>query len=112
MILKRSNSFCPRDVYESFEGVVKDRQSKGLKVEATFVGVSETKVVDAMLDKANNEAEVTLRFVGEMTSSVKNADDEIIEGDPNAIKKQKDVWTFARIMGSDDPNWELVATGE
>ena len=28
------------------------------------------------------------------------------------IKKQRDVWTFARIMGSDDPNWKLVATGE
>ena len=37
---------------------------------------------------------------------------EVIEGDAAVIKRQKDVWTFARIMGSDDPNWELVATGE
>jgi predicted lipid-binding transport protein (Tim44 family) len=36
----------------------------------------------------------------------------VIEGDPKAVKTQRDVWTFARNMGSDDPNWQLVATGE
>jgi len=39
-------------------------------------------------------------------------DGDIVEGDPNEIKRQKDVWTFARMMGTDDPNWRLVATGE
>ncbi len=37
---------------------------------------------------------------------------EIVEGDPSTIKRQRDVWTFGRVMGSDDPNWQLVATGE
>ena len=59
-----------------------------------------------------SEGEVTVRFVGELTSVVRNAEGEIVEGDPNTIKKQRDVWTFARTMGSDDPNWILVATGE
>ena len=36
---------------------------------------------------------------------------EVVEGDPNEIKRQRDVWTFARTMGTDDPNWQLVATG-
>ena len=35
-----------------------------------------------------------------------------IEGDAKKIKRQKDSWTFARTMGSDDPNWKLIATGE
>jgi len=43
---------------------------------------------------------------------VKNTDGDVVEGNPNEIKRQRDVWTFARIMGSDDPNWQLVATGE
>ena len=60
----------------------------------------------------SGEGEVTVRFIGELTSAVKNADGEIIEGDPNEIKRQRDVWTFARTMGADDPNWQLVATGE
>jgi predicted lipid-binding transport protein (Tim44 family) len=48
--------------------------------------------------------------VGELTSVVRNAEGEVIEGDPSEIKRQRDVWTFARKMGSDDPNWTLVAT--
>jgi predicted lipid-binding transport protein (Tim44 family) len=42
---------------------------------------------------------------------VRDAEGTIVEGNPNEIKKQRDVWTFAREMGSDDPNWKLVATG-
>ena len=52
------------------------------------------------------------RFVGELTSVVRNAEGEIVEGNPTEIKRQRDVWTFARDMGADDPNWQLVATGE
>jgi len=104
--------FLSRDVYDSFASVVQDRQSKGLKVETTFIGVRDTMIVDAMFDKANNEAEVTMKFVAELSSVVKNEDGETVEGDAHAVKRQKDVWTFARIMGSDDPNWKLVATGE
>ena len=49
--------------------------------------------------------------MGELTSVVRNEAGEIVEGNPNEIKKQRDVWTFARTMGEDDPNWRLVATG-
>ncbi len=104
--------FLSRDVFDSFAQVVDDRQSRGLRVDASFVGVSELKITDAMFDKANNNAEITLKFVAELTSAVKNQDGEIVEGDTSSIKRQKDVWTFGRIMGNDDPNWELVATGE
>jgi predicted lipid-binding transport protein (Tim44 family) len=45
-----------------------------------------------------------------LTSVVRNADGQVVEGDPNEIKRQRDVWTFARHMGASDPNWELVAT--
>ena len=51
-----------------------------------------------------------MRFVGELTSVVRDKGGDIIEGSPTAIKRQKDTWTFARVMGSDDPNWLLVAT--
>lgn len=110
--LETLKGFLSADVYDSFEAVITERQSKGLQVDANFIGVRELKVADAMFDDANNEAEITMKFVGEITSCVKNAEGEIVEGDPAVIKRQKDVWTFARIMGSDDPNWELVATGE
>ena len=57
-------------------------------------------------------AEITVRFSGELTSVVRNKAGDVVEGKPDEIKRQRDIWTFARAMGSDDPNWLLVATGD
>ena len=103
--------FLSRDVFESFDEVVQLREREGLKVEASFVGVREVDLSDATFDTDTKEAEITVRFVGELTSVVRNREGEIVEGDPKTIKQQRDVWTFARAMGSDNPNWKLVATG-
>ncbi len=104
--------FLSDDVYEAFEGVIKERKEKGLLVEATFVGVREMSLIDAEYDTGTDEAELTVRFIGELTSVVRDSAGDIVEGNPNEVKRQRDVWTFARKIGSDDPNWQLVATGE
>ena len=104
--------FLSRDVYESFMEVVETRERQGLTVEASFVGLRDVRILNADFDRGNAEAEITVRFEAELTSAVRNASGDIVEGDPNEIKRQRDVWTFARRMGVDDPNWQLVATGE
>lgn len=104
--------FLSDDVYEAFEGVIEERKEKSLLVEANFVGVRELSLLDAEYDTDTDEAELTVRFVGELTSVVRDSAGDIVEGNPNEIKRQRDVWTFARKIGSDDPNWQLVATGE
>lgn len=98
------------DIYETFAEVVESREEQGLKIEAEFIGVREVKLVDATFDEDTGEAEVSIRFVGELTSAVRNNAGEIIEGSSTEIKRQKDTWAFARKMGSDDPNWLLVST--
>lgn len=103
--------FLSADVYEAFAEVVEARQAQGLTIEFTFVGVSELKLQEVEFDEVGNEAEVTVRFVGEMTSVVRDNAGDIVEGSVNDIKRQRDVWTFARTMGTNDPNWTLVATG-
>lgn len=103
--------FLASDVMETFEEVIRQREAQGLSIDASFVGVRELALQDASFDRSDNMAEVTVRFVGELTSAVRNAAGEVVEGDPNAIKRQRDVWTFGRKMGSSDPNWVLVATG-
>lgn len=102
--------FLADDVMETFETVINQRNEQGLSIEAEFVGVREITLNNATFDRSSSEAEITVRFVGELTSVVRNSDGEIIEGDSSEIKRQRDVWTFARTMGSDDPNWALVAT--
>lgn len=104
--------FLSEDVYESFEAGIAQREEQGLTVEAEFVGVRETVLEEATLDPDTNEAELTVRYLGELTFAVYDQEGTLVEGSPTKIKRQKDVWTYARRIGSDDPNWQLVATSE
>ena len=103
--------FISEDVYEALSSVVDEREKKGLTVEANFIGISDMVLKSASFDEADKEAEITMRFKSEMTYQVRDAGGDVIEGNENEVKRQKDVWTFARDMGADDPNWHLVATG-
>lgn len=103
--------FLAPEVYESFVGAIDARETEGLKVDAKFVGLRELKLVAAEFDNASKLAEITISFVGELTSVVRDRAGGIVEGNPEEIKRQRDVWSFARTMGSADPNWQLVATG-
>ncbi len=100
------------EVAEAFDEVIAQRKAEGLRIEANFVGVREVTLVNATFDRTSREGDVTVRFGGELTSVVKNAEGQVIEGNANDIKRQRDVWTFSRVMGSNDPNWVLVATEE
>ena len=100
------------DVYAAFEGVIASRERDGLKVDSRFIGVRDLKVDSLRFDDDTAEADLTLRFVGEMITAVRDAEGRIVEGDPNEIRRQTDVWTFSRVMGSPNPNWLLSATGE
>jgi predicted lipid-binding transport protein (Tim44 family) len=108
--LDNLQGFLAEDVFDSFVDAVAQREDQGLTIEAEFIGVRETAVINASFDETTRVAEVTMRFVAELTSVVRNRDGEIVEGDPKAVKRQKDIWVFARSMGADDPNWQLVAT--
>jgi predicted lipid-binding transport protein (Tim44 family) len=110
--LSEIKPFLSDDVYEAFAGVVEAREKEGLSVDFTFVGISETTLVGAEFDNATNEAEVSVKFLSESTSAVYDKGGDLKEGSTTDIKKQRDVWTFGRTMGTGDPNWFLVATGE
>jgi predicted lipid-binding transport protein (Tim44 family) len=99
-------------VNATFAEVVQAREREGLTIESTFVGLRELSLQNATFDSATREGEITVRLTGELTSVVRNRAGDVVEGSPTAIKRQRDVWTFARRMGVDDPNWQLVATGE
>jgi predicted lipid-binding transport protein (Tim44 family) len=104
--------FLDADVFESFSEAVAAREAQGLTVEATFIGISELTLQSAEFDTATSEGEISVRFVAELNSVVRNKLGEVVEGSPTEIKRQRDVWTFSRQMGAKDPNWLLVATGD
>lgn len=109
--LSEIQPFLGEDVFDTFVDVVAAREDQGLKIEAEFVGVREISIHRVNFDKDTNMAEITMRFVGELTSVVRDKGGDIVEGSPDTVKRQKDTWTFARTMGANDPNWLLVATG-
>lgn len=109
--IEKVKPFLSKDVYDSFAEVVAARQSRGLTVTSQFIGLRELALTAADFDRGTGEAEITVRFTGELISSAKDAQGNVVEGDPRAPRKQRDSWTFARTMGANDPNWELVATG-
>lgn len=106
--LSEVRGFLAPPVAEAFESVIADRKARGLVTEAQFLGTRETALAAAEFN--NGSAEVSVRFVAEMIVATRDADGNVVEGDAKSPRKQRDTWTFARQMGSNDPNWQLVAT--
>lgn len=110
--LEKVRPFLSADVEHSFEEAIRDREEQGLSVDAKFVGLRELVLQEATFDATTKTAEIVVKHVGELTSVVRNKAGEVIEGSATEVKKQRDIWTYSRRMGVDDPNWQLVATGE
>ena len=108
--LNKIKKLSSKDVYTAFKEVIDDRNQKGLQVEAIFGGVRDIRIKDVKLNKKNLEANITMVFQCDITYSIKDKNNKIIEGGPDKVKKQKDVWTFTRKMNSDIPNWYLTKT--
>ena len=110
--LDRIRPFLSDDVEASFAEAITQREVDGLTIEANFLGIKELTLHDATFTPDSRFGEIAVRFVADQTYVVRNKAGEIVEGSPREVKKTRDIWTFARQMGSDDPNWQLVATGD
>ncbi|MFZ1107570.1 MAG: Tim44/TimA family putative adaptor protein [Rhodomicrobium sp.] len=97
-----------REVFDSFNAVIKEREARGETNEFSFVGISSAGIVDASF--AGRIAHVTVRFVSELVTAIRDRSGNVIEGDIKAVRQVTDVWTFARDISSRNPNWRLVAT--
>ncbi len=105
-------SLLAPDVYQAFESGIDTRESEGLRVEARFIGVRDARVEGIEFDPDSSIADVSIRFTGELITAVRDAENRVVEGDPNEIRRQSDLWTFSREMGASDPNWLLTGTGD
>jgi predicted lipid-binding transport protein (Tim44 family) len=102
------NNLLAREVYEGFEAAISERETKGNKVENRFVSIDSANITAVEL--RSKTAQVTVRFVSQLVSVTRDKDDNVVDGNPDAVTDVTDVWTFARDLSSRDPNWKLVAT--
>ena len=97
-----------KEMFNRFSEVIDERKNKQLKSETTFIGFKSTKILE--FKKIENVYKVTVNFVSEMITYVKDKNNQIIEGNPDTIKTVNDVWRFAKNMWNEDPTWYLIDT--
>lgn len=95
-----------KDLYKSFDDVIKERSVKKITSEMTFIGIKETKVLDVNIISSVHK--VKTKFVSEIVNCLKNDKGEVIEGNPEQIKLVTDVWVFQKDLKSNDPTWYLT----
>ena len=103
-------SLLSDDVLNSFSSVIDERNSKNETVEFNFIGIEKSEIVHKDLKK--NPMEVTVRFISEMITCIKNSKDEVISGSLNQVQKITDVWTFEKVKDKKSSNWLLTATSD
>ena len=105
---KTLKNLLSRDVYEGFDRAIGEREKRGEKAETTFVSIDKAEIVG--VEVRNQVAHMMVRFVSQLITATRNAEGAVVDGSAEAVVEVTDVWTFARPIGSRDPNWQLVAT--
>ncbi len=106
--LKKIKSLLDEKVFNQFSNALSERKKKGFVSDTTFIGINSAKIIDHK--EQNNFFEVTVDFVSEIISCVRNTEKKIISGDPKKVKKVHDTWKFSRDVRSTNPNWFLTET--
>ena len=101
-------SLLNKDVYNSFNDAIKERFTKQLKNETTFIGINSAEIKEH--EQNNDLLEVSVNFISEIITCIKDKDNKIISGDPQKIKRVNDTWKFSRNVRSQNPNWQLIKT--
>ena len=97
-----------KKIFDQFNEAIKERENKGHISETTFIGVSSAKIKE--YEQVNNMIEVTVDFVSEIISCIKDKNNKILSGDPKKVKTVFDIWKFSRDLSSNNPNWLLIDT--
>jgi predicted lipid-binding transport protein (Tim44 family) len=105
---KTLKNLLARDVFDNFAKAIAERESRGETTETRFVAIEKAEITEAEV-KANM-MQLTVRFLSQIVTTTKNKAGETIESASNGMTDITDVWTFARPIGTNDPNWKLVAT--
>ena len=106
--LVASKPLLSKKIQDQFEEALKERSKRGHYAEITFIGVNSATIKEHK--KINQILNVTVDFVSEVITCIKDKDKKIISGDPEKIKKIYDTWVFSRDIRSNNPNWQLVDT--
>jgi predicted lipid-binding transport protein (Tim44 family) len=95
-----------KDIYNQFDDALRERSKRGHFAEITFIGVNKAEIKEHK--KTGNILNVTVDFIAEVITCIRDKEKKIVSGDPEKIKKIYDTWVFSRDTTSPNPNWQLV----
>ena len=104
--LTSSKPLLGKKIYKQFKDALLERESKGHFAEITFIGINSATIKEHEI--IENDLEVTVDFVSELITCIKDKSKKIISGDPQKAKKVYDTWKFSKDLRSVDPNWLLI----
>jgi len=105
-LLTKSKPLLSKKISDQFNEALSERKNKGHFAEITFIGINSADIKEHK--KANSILNVTVNFVAEVITCIRDKDKKIISGDPEKIKKIYDTWIFSRDTKSNNPNWLLI----
>ena len=103
-----SRSLLNAEIFNQFNEALKQRSARGHYAEITFIGLNSAEIKEHK--KIGNILNVTVDFIAEVITCIRDKDKKIVSGDPEKIKKIYDTWVFSRDTTSVNPNWQLVNT--
>ena len=106
--LTTSKSLLSKKIFDQFNQALQERSKRGHYAEITFIGIDSAKIKEHK--KIDSFLQVTVDFVGEVITCIRDKEKKIISGNPDKIKKIYDTWVFSRDVRSNNPNWQLVDT--
>ncbi len=104
--ITNSKVLLNHDIYNKFNEALKERSSRGHYAEITFIGVNSAVIKEHK--KIGKILNVTVDFIAEIITCIRDKDKKIVSGNPEKIKKIYDTWVFSRDVTSANPNWQLV----
>ncbi len=106
--LTTSKPLLNSQIYKQFNDALKERSDRGHYAEITFIGVNSAVIKEHK--KIGQILNVTVDFIAEVITCIRDKDKKIVSGNPEKIKKIYDTWVFSRDTTSHNPNWQLVNT--
>ena len=101
-----SRTLLNNEIFDQFNKALKERIERGHEAEITFIGVNSAKIKEHK--KIGNMLNVTVDFIAEVITCIRDKEKKIVSGNPEKIKKIYDTWVFSRDTTSTNPNWQLV----
>jgi len=103
---KKLEDLLTKQMSSNFYQAIEERNRLKISSDLTFIGIKQSNL--EKYEKVKTNLFATVKFVSEIISVKKDANNKIIEGNPDRIKTVTDHWKFTKNASSKSPNWYLT----